>query len=926
MAGIHYVPHADGMVTRPPRRSIAAQPFRVIATSVLLMTGLILGLPDPAANAWVAPLTFVVPFSPTTPEGRVIGVKVNSTTGKIFVLTDNESVPSTLDIIDPTIGARSTVNVGLYANAFDINEVTNKIYIVNGRSNSSPPSTGAAMTIVDATTNAVQTVNLSPGLATAAYSVLVDSLANKVYLGIAYPNLSQLAVFDGVTGAVNSFTGEPVGRTMALDSTTNRLYVLANLEGRVFDTVSRTLIGSFSLPNWVTSSAIDVPGRRLYVSGNGVPFANGYAGIVDLNTLQTRLTPVLPASALNIVVDPNTHKAAMTVGSKIVIVDPTTATYSSQIDLPSVINSLQIDPSTRRIFVGSRSISSSPYGDPFRTVSVIDADTTTIVRTESLPSITSTTRFSQLAFVALNRNTHQVFAAVSMPIGTNGYVTSLDPGPSDPSGVALSGELNAATVSWTNPTWPGTAGSFVPTTVRLRSSVTNAILATADVASNATTNTFTNITRGSYRAEVQLRNSASFVSSAVTSPVANVFSTPGQPGSAALTVIGPGRATATWAAPLDDGGSPIVGYDIIAERSDGLPSSGFTASGTTTTLTGLGAGVYRIRVSARNSYSGYGVSSDPSAPTTITGIAGPPTSITATALDASVSVSWAPPTRTGGTPISGYRITLMPATSTQSAAAFDVASTATSATVSAPTAGTYRIEVAALNPQPGVSGFAARTVVTTRGFAATGLQIVGAAPLNIVATTSNSGLDLAWGAAPPPGQTITGFRVTVTPTTGEVQLFSVPLSITSTPPLLGSFPPGTNNAYSLSGLPAGTKSVSIASVGNSALGASSAPKAVTLVGRPGAPTIPVVTAAGTTVTVSFGPPADLGGSTAAGILYDLLVTAPGPGPGAIYVQRDVSSPTTFDVRFPGSYRFVVRARTPAGIGPTSTPSATVTIP
>lgn len=81
---------------------------------------------------------------------------------------------------------------------------------------------------------------------------------------------------------------------------------------------------------------------------------------------------------------------------------------------------------------------------------------------------------------------------------------------------------------------------------------------------------------------------------------------------------GDGRATVSWTAPADDGGSPLVGY-VITPYSGFTPHppQRFSSTTTTQTVTGLDNGVtYRFKVQAENEtgLSGYSDATDPVTP------------------------------------------------------------------------------------------------------------------------------------------------------------------------------------------------------------------------------------------------------------------------------------------------------------------------
>jgi spore coat protein CotH len=190
---------------------------------------------------------------------------------------------------------------------------------------------------------------------------------------------------------------------------------------------------------------------------------------------------------------------------------------------------------------------------------------------------------------------------------------------------------------------------------------------------------------------------------------APVITTPAAPTIGTAT---PGNTTATvrWTTPSDNGGSPITGYQIkVLDSTEtqigALRPAGATA--TSLTVTGLtNATAYHFQVAATNS-AGTGTYSASSNTVTPANVPGPPIIGTPSQGAAGGTLTaiarWTPPTSTGGSPITGYRVT-----------ALRMSSTATNATVLSRTnspilgatirqrsftlpAGNYRFEVVAIN-------------------------------------------------------------------------------------------------------------------------------------------------------------------------------------------------------------------------------------
>jgi titin len=163
------------------------------------------------------------------------------------------------------------------------------------------------------------------------------------------------------------------------------------------------------------------------------------------------------------------------------------------------------------------------------------------------------------------------------------------------------------------------------------------------------------------------------------------------PGAPVFNSATPGdrRITLTWAEPLDTGGSPIIEYHVILVGATGWSSVG---SGLTIAWVDLSNGTpYTFKVRAVNA-NGIGSESDPitAIPSTTPGA---PVLGSATHGDIKVTLVWAEPLDTGGSPITDYEWT------TDSGASWDTfGSTALTGEITPLVNGTpYTFEVRAVN-------------------------------------------------------------------------------------------------------------------------------------------------------------------------------------------------------------------------------------
>ena len=114
----------------------------------------------------------------------------------------------------------------------------------------------------------------------------------------------------------------------------------------------------------------------------------------------------------------------------------------------------------------------------------------------------------------------------------------------------------------------------------------------------------------------------------------------------------------TWTAPASNGGQPITGY-VVTPYIAGVAQTTqtFNSTATTETVTGLTNGTaYTFTVAAINSV-GTGAQSATSNSVTPATTPGAPTIGTATAGNASATVTWTAPASNGGQPVTGYVVT-----------------------------------------------------------------------------------------------------------------------------------------------------------------------------------------------------------------------------------------------------------------------------
>ena len=175
-----------------------------------------------------------------------------------------------------------------------------------------------------------------------------------------------------------------------------------------------------------------------------------------------------------------------------------------------------------------------------------------------------------------------------------------------------------------------------------------------------TSDTVSGLTNGTaYTFTVSAMNAVGFGARSPHSNAVTPDTVPGVPVIGTATA-GDASATVTWTAPVSDGGSAITGYSVTAADSTTPANGGQTCTWTTGPLTCSVTGLtngdsYSFTVTATNGV-GTGASSGVSNAVTPDTVPGIPVIGTATAGDASATVTWTAPA-SNGSPITNYDIT-----------------------------------------------------------------------------------------------------------------------------------------------------------------------------------------------------------------------------------------------------------------------------
>jgi hypothetical protein len=212
-------------------------------------------------------------------------------------------------------------------------------------------------------------------------------------------------------------------------------------------------------------------------------------------------------------------------------------------------------------------------------------------------------------------------------------------------------------------------------------------------------------------------------------------------------VPGNGSVEVSWRAPAHNGGTPVTHYQVTASPG----GTSVTSSGLSARVSGLTNGVgYTFTVRAVNAV-GSGPASEPSLLMTPRTVPSAPRTVTAQAGLRMATVSWSPPSSTGGAPVQEYRVEARPSGPSVTAPASE-----TNVTVSGLESGkTYTFAVSARN-EAGTGPVGTSNETTTVPTPST--------PRNVKAEAEDGAAVVYWDpSSVPRGWPLSGYQVTASP-------------------------------------------------------------------------------------------------------------------------------------------------------------------
>ncbi len=321
--------------------------------------------------------------------------------------------------------------------------------------------------------------------------------------------------------------------------------------------------------------------------------------------------------------------------------------------------------------------------------------------------------------------------------------------PNPPTGLLTTAGNAQVGLSWTAPIDNG-GSSVTDYVIEYKLSTDSLWSVFSDGVSAGTTGTVTGLTNGlSYDFQVSAANDVGQGSAGAQASAVPV-TVPSAPTIGTATG-GNARATVTFSAPADDGGSPITSYVIT--------SSPGNISTTTTTTSGVVLGLnngtsYTFTVAAVNAV-GTGASSAASNSVTPATVPDAPTGVSAVAGNTQATISFSAPGFDGGSAITTYTVTSSPGGFTNAGASSPII-------VSGLTNGnSYTFTVTATNNVGEGAASSPSNSVT--------LSTEPGVPVNLAANVQGSAIGLSWSApASDGGSSVTDYIVEYQLTTGGV--------------------------------------------------------------------------------------------------------------------------------------------------------------
>lgn len=264
-----------------------------------------------------------------------IPMAIDTTRNKTYVVTcgSGSCFPGEVAVIDGATLSVSFVRVGNIPTAVAVDEATNKIYVANSCSGCCGYS--ATLTVIDGATLSTTSINLQYNNYDVNAALAINPVTNKIYVtNSCGPNLGcnsgngTVSVVDGTTLAVNTLTVGNLPNGVAVNTSTNDIYVT----------------NSNHFPESMT--------------------------VIDGSSLSTT-TVLLPGNPVGLAVNQITNTIYVNLGSQLAVIDGRTLS-SSFYSLQDTSSDLAINATTNKLYsvFPQSGLANSFDGENFSTLNV----------------------------------------------------------------------------------------------------------------------------------------------------------------------------------------------------------------------------------------------------------------------------------------------------------------------------------------------------------------------------------------------------------------------------------------------------------------------------------------------------------------------------------------------------------------------------
>jgi len=263
-------------------------------------------------------------------------MQLNPVTNKVYVadFTSNTS-PNNVIVIDGATNSTTTITTGVGTVAVGVNPVTNKIYAANFNSND--------VTVIDGATNSTTTVAVGSGPG----GIAMNPVTNKIY--VANFNSNDVTVIDGATNTTTTVAAGSEPSAVAVNPLTNKVYVTNNLSANVTvidgATNSATTVSTGNDP---VAVAVNPVTNKIYVANN----LSASVTVIDgaTNSTTTVSTGGNPDA---VAINPLTNKiyVANNQTANVTVIDGATNSTIT-VATGEIPEAVAVNPLTNKIYVG----------------------------------------------------------------------------------------------------------------------------------------------------------------------------------------------------------------------------------------------------------------------------------------------------------------------------------------------------------------------------------------------------------------------------------------------------------------------------------------------------------------------------------------------------------------------------------------------